>query len=59
MNSVRSNNLRLKYQRFTLSGCKDIVLRNFNVAKTQLLNFYLNFFQTKVYKVIVVNLTYN
>jgi len=29
MNSVASNNLSLKYQRFTPSGCKDIVIRKF------------------------------
>ena len=35
MNSVRSNNLRLKYQRFTPSGWKDIGIRKFEfVAKT-------------------------
>ena len=27
MNSVRSSNLSLKYQRFTTSGCKDIGIR--------------------------------
>ena len=29
MNSVRSNNLSLKYHKFTPSGCKDIGTRNF------------------------------
>ena len=29
MNSVRSNNLSLKYQRFTPQGCKDIGIRKF------------------------------
>ena len=34
MNSVRSNNLSLKYQRFIPSGCKDIANRKFEfVAK--------------------------
>ena len=27
MNSVRSKNLSLKYQRFALSGCKDVGIR--------------------------------
>ena len=36
MNSVRSNNLSLKNQRFTPSDCKDIGIRTFEfVAKTQ------------------------
>ena len=36
MNSVRSNNLSLKYQRVTPSGCKDIGIRKFEfVVKTQ------------------------
>ena len=38
MNSVRSNSLRLKYQRFIPSGCKDIVIRKVEfVAKTKFL----------------------
>ena len=38
INSVRSNNLSLKYKRFTTSGCKDIGIRTFQfVAKTQFL----------------------
>ena len=38
MNSVRSNNLSLKYQRLETSGCKDIGMRKFEfVAKTQFL----------------------
>ena len=38
MNSVRSNHLSLKYQRFTPSGYKDIGIRKFEfVAKTQFL----------------------
>ena len=37
MNSVRSNNLSLKYQRVTPSGCKDIGIRKFEfVVKTQI-----------------------
>ena len=36
MHSVRSDNLNLKYQRCTQSGCKDIVILNFEfVAKIQ------------------------
>ena len=30
MNSVRSNNLSLKYQRSTTLGCKDIGIRKFD-----------------------------
>ena len=38
LNSVRSNNVSLKYQRPTPSGCKDIGIRIFEfVAKTQFL----------------------
>ena len=38
MNSVRSNNLSLKYQSFTTLGCKDIGIWNLEfVAKTQFL----------------------
>ena len=44
MNAVRSNNVSLKYQRPTPSGCKDIGIRKFEfVAKTQFLcAFFLN-----------------
>ena len=36
MNSVRSNNMSLKYQRFITSGFKDIVIRKAEfVTKTQ------------------------
>ena len=39
MNPVSSNNLILKYQIFTPSGCKDIGIRKFEFrAKTQFLN---------------------
>ena len=39
MNSVKSNNLRLKYNRFTLSSCKDLVNKKFKfTAKTQFLH---------------------
>ena len=38
MNSIRLNNLSLKYQRFTQSGFKDIGKRKFELmAKTRLL----------------------
>ena len=38
MNSVRLNNLRLKYQSFTAAGCKDIGIGKFVfVVKTQFL----------------------
>ena len=38
INSVKSNSLSLKYQRFTPSGCKDIRVRKCEfVAKTQFL----------------------
>ena len=38
INSVRSNNLSFKYQRFTPSDCKDLGIRIFEfVAKTQFL----------------------
>ena len=36
VNSVRSNNLSLKYQRFKSSDCEDIEIKKFEfVAKTQ------------------------
>jgi len=38
MNSVRPNNLSLKYLTFKTSGCKDLGIMKFEfVAKTQLL----------------------
>ena len=38
MNSVRSHNLSLKYQRFDPEGCKEIEIRNVEFAtKTQFL----------------------
>jgi len=38
MNSVQSDNLTLKYQRLTSSGCKDIGIRKIKlVEKTQFL----------------------
>ena len=40
VNSVRSNNLSLKYQRFKPSDCEHIEIRKFElVAKTQFLCF--------------------
>ena len=40
MNSVRSTNLSLNYQKFTPSGCKDIGLRKYEfVAKTRFFLF--------------------
>ena len=39
MNSVRSNNLNLRWQRFTSSGWKDIEIKKFEfLTKTQFLN---------------------
>ena len=38
INSVRSNNFSLKYQRFTQSGCKDIESKQFEcVTNTQVI----------------------
>ena len=38
MNSIRSNNLSLKYEKFTSPGCKDIGTQRYEfVAKTQFL----------------------
>ena len=34
MNSLRSNNLSLKYQRFTPSGCKDIQIKIFELVNS-------------------------
>ena len=43
MNSVRSNNVSLKYQRFATLGSKDIgILNSEFVAKTQF--FWIKFF---------------
>ena len=39
MNFVRSNNLSLKYQRLTQSGCKDIWIRNFSLRIKKMDNF--------------------
>ena len=49
MISVKSNNISLKYQRFTPSGCKDIRIRKFKfVAKTQFLWENINFVPPEV-----------
>ena len=49
MNSVRSNILNLKYQRFKPSGCKDIGIRPFSfVAKTISLKNICNIFMYRV-----------
>ena len=49
MNPVRSNNLSLKYHRFTPSGCTYIRIRKSEfVAKTQF--FLLNYFLYVVYR---------
>ena len=43
MNSVRQNNLSLKYQTFDHEGFKEIEIRNFEfVAKTQFLSTVIN-----------------
>ena len=42
MNAVRSNNISLKYQRFTTLGFKDVGIRKSEfVAKNQLLYWFL------------------
>ena len=44
VNSVKSNGLSLKYQRFASSGCKDIGFRKFEfAAKTQFLYHFCHF----------------
>ena len=45
MNSVRPNNLSLKYQRFTSSDCKDLGIRQFEFSffQKKCLNFITNF----------------
>ena len=42
VNSVRSNNLSLKYQRFTPSGFKDIRIRNIEVVEKKVEKSYSN-----------------
>ena len=47
--SIRSNNLSLKYQRFTPSGCIDIGLRKFDfVVKTQFLYVERTIFELRL-----------
>ena len=36
MNAVRLSNLSMKYQRFTLSGCKDIGITQFVCGKNSI-----------------------
>ena len=49
MNSDRSNNLSLKYQRLETSGCKNIGVRKFEfVAKTQFLYGDIKHYPTQV-----------
>ena len=51
MNSVRSDNLSLKYQSFTTLGCKDVGVRKFEfVAKTQFLRYLLQFPKQIIFK---------
>ena len=40
INNVKPNNLSLKYQRFTQSGCKDIRIRKLSLW--QKLSFFMN-----------------
>ena len=40
INNVKPNNLSLKYQRFTQSGCKDIKIRKLSLW--QKLSFFMN-----------------
>ena len=65
MNVVRSNNISLKYERFTSSVCKDIGIRKFEfVAKTHFLytkidmykfiQFFISIrYKNKNYKIII------
>ena len=47
VNSVRSNGLSLKYQRFASSGCNDIGFRKYEfAAKTQFLYVHSFHFET-------------
>ena len=41
MNSIRSNNLSLIYQRFTISGCKDIEYEYEFLKNTQFISAIL------------------
>ena len=52
MNSVRSNNVSLKYLRPTPSSCKDIGIRKLKfVAKTQFLYFIIVLSKRKCLKI--------
>ena len=48
MNSVRANNLSLKYQRFTSSDCKDIGIRHLEFVKKKLSSFAIIYEQLKM-----------
>ena len=52
MNSVRPNNLSLKYQRFVPSGCKDIELENLSLCQSVKIMGYI-FYLT--FKIVSVN----
>ena len=54
MTSVNSNNLNLKYQRFTSSGCRDIGIRKLGfVAKTQFLSLNIYFLQFIILRIFI------
>ena len=58
MNSVRSNNESLKYQRFATLGSKDIEILNSEfVAKTQFLFIFIN--QRLFYVILELCITFN
>ena len=58
MNSVRSNNESLKYQRFATWGSKDIEILNSEfVAKTQFLFIFIN--QRLFYVILELCITFN
>ena len=58
MNSVRSNNESLKYQRFATLGSKDIEILNSEfVAKTQFLFIFIN--QRLFYAILELCITFN
>ena len=55
MNSVGSNNLSLKYQRFTPQGRRDVGIRTFDlVAKTQ----FLKSTTLQLYKIFCLKILY-
>ncbi len=54
MNSVRSNNISLNYQRFTTLDSKDIrIIKSEFVAKTQFLCFNVKHFIEEIFKVLL------